>query len=195
MTSASSKATAGRTPLDDLAVIGDPRQIERLCRSRELAPLGDVERPRPAQIEIEAVSVAVADVERFGETAQFAGERMRRLDRARHRGSEQRTGVDVDDFVRARRMKPTSSGRAMRKAGVKRRAPPSGAVRIDQRADFGLDCRPASSAVTRLALPARIEASDMCCAAQPPQRPNHGQNGVARSGLGVKTSTSSSRRP
>src|SRR5271165_6193642 len=35
----------------------------------------------------------------------------------------------------------------------------------------------------------------MCCAAQPPQRSNQGQKGSARSGLGSRISTSSTRRP
>src|SRR5689334_20693605 len=33
----------------------------------------------------------------------------------------------------------------------------------------------------------------MCCAAQPPQRPNHGQIGAARSGAAFSVSTSSAR--
>ena len=84
----------------------------------------------------------------------------------------------------------------MGKAGVKRRAPPPLAMRVDQRPDFGLDARPLQRLDDETALPARDRAfSDMCCAAQPPQAPNQRQNGAARSGLGLRISTSSARRP
>ena len=140
-------------------MIGDPREIERLGRAGELAPLDRLQRPRPAQVEIEARQArGRLNVERFGEAAQFAGERARGLDRPRHFGSEQRTFVDVDDFVRAGAHEADVLPAMRMEPRVKRRAPPSRAVRIDQRADFGLDSGPRERRDERVALPLGIEA-------------------------------------
>ena len=126
---------ARRPALDhDLAVIGDPREIERVRRAGELSRLRAVERPRAAQIDVEPVQGrGHADVERLHQ-ASADRRRARAPPRSRRPcGREQRAGVDRDDVVRARAHEADLVGRAMGKAGVKGRAPPPRAMRVDQR--------------------------------------------------------------
>ena len=141
MTNASPKATRGAASLDhDGAVVRDPGEVERLGASGELARLGEPERARAAQVDVEAVERRRhADVERLAESAQVAGEGAGRRNRAGHRGREQRAGVDRDNVVRARPHEADLVRRAMRKAGVKGRPAPARAMRVDQRTDLGVD--------------------------------------------------------
>src|SRR5271156_1896082 len=75
----------------------------------------------------------------------------------RHFGSEQRTFVDVDDFVGAGAHEADILTAMRMEPRVKRRAPPSRAMRIDQRADFGLDSGPRERRDERVAFPLEIE--------------------------------------
>ena len=88
---------------------------------------------------------------------QIAGQRARGLDRARHRRREQRAGVDRDDVVRARAHEADFVRSPMRKARVKSRAPPSGAMGVDQRGDLRLQMRAPQRLDHEAALPVAIE--------------------------------------
>ena len=57
---------------DDRAGIGEPREIERVCGARELAGLGQFERPRAAQVDVEPLQRGRhADVERLAEASEI----------------------------------------------------------------------------------------------------------------------------
>ncbi len=144
---------------DDLAVVGYARQIEPLRGLDELAPRGRIERPGAAKIEIEpAERRRRLDVERLAQAAQSAGERPRRGNRAVHRRAEQRAGVDGDDVVGARAHEADALAAVLGDARVKRRAPPALAMRVDERADLGLDARALERANEAFALPLAVEA-------------------------------------
>ncbi len=140
-------------------MIGDPGEIEPLGRPHELPPLGGFEPSRAAQVDIEpAKRRGDADVERLAEAAQIRGKRARRLERSRHRRSEQRTRVDRDDVVRAHAHEADRVRRAMRETGMEGGATPPRAMRVDQRSDLGGDARPRERAEEKAALPFAVES-------------------------------------
>ena len=139
-------------------MIGDAREIERFSCLGELLRLGAPERPRTAQVDIEPVErCGDADVEGLHQPAQIAAERMGGWDRAGHAGAEQRAIVDGDDVVRARPHEAHLIGLAVGKAGVKGRAPPPRAMRIDQVPDLGSDALARESFDHQAPLPSLIE--------------------------------------
>ena len=84
---------------------------------------------------------------------------MRGWNRAGHAGAEQRAIVDGDDVVRARAHEADLVGLAMGKAGVKGRAAPSRAMRVDQVPDFGGNALALERFDHQAALPCAIERS------------------------------------
>ena len=117
-------------------MIGDAREIERVGGPRQLLRLGASDRPRAAQIDIESIKGSGdGDIERLHQSAQVATQRARCRDRAGHAGVEQRAIVDGDDVVRPRAHEADLVGLAMRKAGMKGRAAPARAMRVDQLTD------------------------------------------------------------
>ena len=79
------------------------------------------------------------DVERFAETPEVGGERARRGERAGHAGAEQRTSLDLDDFVAAKAHEADFVFRMRQKAGVKNGAAAALAVGVDELANLRFD--------------------------------------------------------
>ena len=88
-----------------------------------------------------------------------AAESARGWNRAGHAGAEQRAIVDGDDVVRARAHEADLVGLAMGKAGVKGRAAPPRAMRVDQVPDLGGDALTLERFDHQAALPSAIERS------------------------------------
>ena len=139
-------------------MIGEACEIERVRCPGQLAGLGEFERSRSAEIDVEPLQGrGNADVERLHEAPQIAGERARGLDRAGHRGREQRAGVDRDDVVGTRAHEADLVGRPMGKAGVKGRPAPPCAMRVDQRPDARFDPGAPQGLDDEPALPLAVE--------------------------------------
>jgi len=158
LTSASPNLTRGGRRSIHLAVIGDVREIERIRRARELLRFRTSERPGPAQIDVEPVERGGhGNVERLHQSSQIGAKRARRLNRAGHAGAEQRAFIDRYDVVRPRAHETDLFGRGMGKSGVKRRAAPPRAMRVDKRADLGGNALALQRLDDETALPLAIE--------------------------------------
>jgi hypothetical protein len=83
--------------------------------------------------------------------------RARRWNRAGHAGAEQWAGVDRYDVVRPRAHEADLVGFSMRKSGVKRRAAPPRAMRVDERADLRRNALALQRLDDETALPFAIE--------------------------------------
>ena len=199
VTSASPKATrGGRRSIDERAVIGEAREVEPLGGAHELAGLGQFERPRAAQVDVEPIERrGHADVERLAEAPQIAGQRARGLDRARHRRREQRAGVDRDDVVRARaheadfvRARHAESARERSRAAARRHARRSAGRRPRSRR------RRASAPRPRGRASSRDRALAPCAAPRSRRRcRTSGRRALPARGSGSTISTSSALRP
>ena len=120
-------------------MIGKAREIEALRYGEQFARLPGPERARAAQVDVEAGERRRdLNVERLSNTLQRLGERPRHDGSWLKLGREQRAGVDLDDVVRPRAHEADLHVAVGQRARMKRRAPPPGAMRIDERADLGL---------------------------------------------------------
>ena len=153
---------ARRPALDhDLAVIGDAREIERIRRPRmsfcvSARPSG----PEPRRSTSSPSSVAVTPI-----SSGFINPRKSPLSARAAAiapampGLNKRASVDDDDVVRARAHEADLVALAMGKAGVKGRAPPPRAMRIDQVPDLRRDALALERFDHQAALPSPIERS------------------------------------
>ena len=130
--SASPNATCGGASLDDdLAVVGDPRQVEPLGGGDELAPLAASSGPAPRRSKSSPPSVAVAWMSSGLPTPRRSrGERAapRRIAPARPGANSGQASMATMSCARAR-MKPTLSRPSTKRRGTSRGAGPRHARR------------------------------------------------------------------
>ncbi len=152
---------ARRPALDhDFAVVGDPRQVERVRRPCELLRFRALEWSRAAQVDVEPVERRRhPDVERRHQSPEIAAKRPRRGNRAGHAGAEQWAVVDRNDVVRAGAHEADLIGLTVVKTGVKGRPAPARAMGVDEFADLRCDALSAQRFDHEAALPLAIKRS------------------------------------
>ena len=121
---------------DQFAVAGEARELVRLSKAGERGRAPGRQRARATHVHIHSgIGRGHMDVEWLACRLQYFGDRPGRLNGAVEAGAENRTAVDGDDVVRARRGEADFQqimGAATRMQG---RAPAALPMRIDQRLD------------------------------------------------------------
>ena len=153
----------------------DPRDPSRCRDARQRRGMRLIERPRAADIDIEAVQGRGGmNVERLFQRPEHLGDRPGGIDRARHRGRQHRAAVDRHQRMRAQRRKADFDDLLGALARMQHRAAAAFAMGIDQVVDRRIDLRVMQRLHHQIAFPGAVmrlrPMLDRAAAADPEMR-------------------------